>query len=766
MPINIQQLAFTLLIYLFVYASTVFFIEPYSFISFIGPIAGITTALVIFWGTHILFITALTVAVFVIFLSWHFQIQANLAMVLITVLAIVLQSYWAKQLSLDKVLQQNWLKSRQALFSFLFIIGPLTSTVIASAIIVITMLDNELLGTDLLYTFFSSWASSVLFAVFFTPILLLTEKQQELVFSKRLLIIFASSLAFIALSFLFKIAQNIQLDNRYKAFSHIENEVQRSIKEEVSIITSKIDGLSALIKASDFVTISEFNTFAQNIYHENSAMRALEWAPIVKHQNRADFEKESMPIMERSQTAMLQRAGIRDVYAPIRYVYPSFGNQIILGYDVLTNSENIISMVDVTSSEDIIASAPLNLVQDNHTNPGILFVSAVYKNRDISQEFSKDNLGNEQGLLGYVVGVVQFEPFFKNIAEFIKDDINLLIEDVSSTQPYIIFGKQLNNKNRHAKQITLDINSRQWRITLAEHKPWQMQKKSWQSWSIVLGAIIAGILFQLFILIMAVYSSELSAQVIRKTRELILAKDQSERGNTAKSNFLMALNKEIKDLLQVIQDSTVQLKSTEQPQQSALYSIDMAKQNMARILDMVVDVSKMESGELLIASNSFDFHDFLGNFDEMLKSRFEQQDKKITLLIDADTPHFINSDEGRIQQLLLALCESVHELFDINNVRLTIKVYSPQHSATTLLFVFTEHNGECFESQRYSDDISVELSQYSAQLGMSRDICQLMGGDVSFDITPSGSKILTASIKVIETSIEQQESYQAQFFDQ
>lgn len=763
MPINLQQLAITLLIYLFVYASTVFFIEPYSYISFIGPIAGITTALVIFWGTYILSITAFTVVVFVGFLSWHFQIQANLAMVLITVLAIVLQSYWAKQLSLDKVLQQNWLKSRQVLFSFFFIIGPLTSTVAASAIIVITMLDNKLLGTDLLYTFFSSWASSVLFAIFFTPILLLAEKQQQLAFSKRVLIIVASSLAFIAFSVLFKIAQNIQLDNRYQVFSRIESQVKRSINDEVAIVTSKITSLSALIKASDFVTLSEFNIFAKSIYQDKSAMRALEWAPLVKHENRADYEKEFPPIVERSKTAILQRAAKRDVYAPIQYVYPSLGNQIILGYDALTNSANIISMIEVSESKSVIASAPLNLVQDNHTNPGILFISSVYKEDD---KKTTAFTNNKQELLGYVVAVVQFESFFNNITELIQDDINVFIEDISSTEPYVIFGRQLNQKNRHAKQIILEIKSRQWRITLTEQKPWQMQKKNWQSWGMLIGAILAGILFQLFILIMAVYSSELSAQVIRKTRELIIAKDESEQGNMAKTSLLTSLNKEVKDSLTVIHDATNQLKDTEGAQPSTLHNIDVAQHNMSRILDMVVDLSKIESGELLIESNPFDFHHFLINFEKMLKSKYAKPSNRTTLLIDSDTPHFINSDETRIQQLLLALCDSVHELFATDNIRLTVKVYSPQYSETTLLFVFTEHNDNSYESQSYADEISIELSQYSAQLEMSRDICQLMGGGVSFDTTPSGSKILTASIKVTKTSPEQQQFYQSQFFDQ
>ncbi len=44
---------------------------------------------------------------------------------------------------------------------------------------------------------------------------------------------------------------------------------------------------------------------------------------------------------------------------------------------------------------------------------------------------------------------------------------------------------------------------------------------------------------------MAAYSSELSVQVIRKTQELIIAKEQSEQESIAKTDFLNTLNKEL-----------------------------------------------------------------------------------------------------------------------------------------------------------------------------------------------------------------------------
>ncbi len=93
--------------------------------------------------------------------------------------------------------------------------------VCASAILVITMLDNEVLSGSLFYTFMRSWSGSVLFAIFFTPLLLLTQKRQQLKPSKRLFIMFASSLAFVTIGLLFKISQDMEIHNRQDMFEQV-----------------------------------------------------------------------------------------------------------------------------------------------------------------------------------------------------------------------------------------------------------------------------------------------------------------------------------------------------------------------------------------------------------------------------------------------------------------------------------------------------------------------------------------------------------------
>jgi len=767
MSTKLRGFSLAFVIYLIVCVSTALFIVPFSFISFIGPIAGMTTALVIFLGTSILWVTTAVVIVLSSFISWHFNLDINLAMVIITVLAIMLQSYWAKQITLAEVYQQNWLQSRQALLTFLFKIGPLTALVCASAILVITMLDNKMLTGNLFYTFISSWSASVLFAIFFTPLLLLIKKPQQLTPSKRFFIIFASSLAFIAIGLLFKISQTVQLHERQNMFMQMKGDIKQAIEQEIALAVSKLNSLSAFIKASKEVSSSEFNLFSEQVFKEDSAIRALEWAPIVEQAQRARYEQQATSIMEQSNTEKMKVALEREVYAPVHYVYPSLSNSIILGFDVLTNSTDVLTMTDIMARDDIVASAPINLIQDDYSNPGVLFYLPVHDVDKHTESLFINNSQYKRSLLGVAVAVVQFEDFFNQMPALAKYDIDLFIEDVSSTESYILFGMQLNNSNRHVEQLDLVIYSRHWRINIVDQQPWQMQQKDWQTWGMLFGVTFGGILFQLLILMMAAYSSELSAQVMRKTQELIISKDQSEHESIAKTNFLNTLNKELQTPLQAISLFIEQLKKTQQQQQQVtINNIDLAQKNMSQLLDMVIDLSKIESGELIVKSDPFDLHGFLMRIDDILKAQNMSKNRTITLLIDSSVPHFINSDELRIQQFLMALCECIHDLYAMKNIRLTVKAHSHQLNTATLLFIFTEHiNAQVEAEAPFVDYISKDISQYSTQMAMVKEVCQLMKGDVSLGVTNSGEKILTAAIKIIKTTNEQQLTYQTDVFD-
>jgi len=756
----------TLSIYLSVCASTVFFITPFSFTSFIGPAAGITTALVIAFGVRAIFSIAVATLIFCLYLFYSLHLSIELSMAIITFLAIALQGFWAKQLTHREINQQNWLRSRRHLLRFLFKVGPLISLVAAFAVTVVVILESKTLGDNLLFTFVSGWSGSVLFAVFFTPMMLLTQGQQQLNLPKRTFIIVTSLLAVIAIGLLFKISQNLQQHERQDTFINVKNNVLNGLQKEVDITLDKLNSLSAFFKASNGVNLGKFNLFSEQIFQTESSVRVLEWAPITSHKDRVAFEENHHHIIEKNMMGIMQRANERSLYAPIHYIYPYQGNESVLGLDVLTNPQSIISMDNVINSKQVIASAPFNLIQDDHSNLGVLFVSAVFSdNKRLTMKPS-----NTDELLGFVVAVVQFKQFFHDISSLKNGSIDLFIEDVTSTVPFILFGRELNENHRHIERVNLQVNSRQWRIGLGEHHPWQLHQKNWQVWGMLFGATLGGVLFQLLILMMAVYSNELNSQVVTKTRELILAKEKSEDKSIAKTEFLNTLSNELQTPLHAIKNFCHQLPKVDNEEKDKIaQNIALAQSNMQKLLRMVVDLSKIESGASDVKSEPFDFYGFIGRIDDMISAKNPTltQEKNITFLIDSNVPHFINSDELRIQQFLVAFCEDVHELFNTGSIRLTVKVHNHQFKSATLLFVFTDNEDKASSNVApFNHFIHSSMDLFSAQVAMAKKVCQLMDGDANLAVSASGERVLTASIKILITSSEEQHEHQSHIFDE
>lgn len=751
---SLQQFFLTFAIYLCACICTVIFVTPYSFTSFIGPAAGITTALVIAFGTSaFLGITVATIS-FCFYLSISLSLQIELSMVIIVLLAILLQGYWAKQLTLKETNKQNWLRSRQHLLLFLFKIGPIISLVAAFAVLVVVILESKTLDNNLFFTFVSGWSGSVLFSIFITPILLLTQGSQQLNLPKRIFIIISSILAFIAIGLLFKLSQNFQQHERFDAFTQVQSRILQGIRKEIDITISELNSLSAFMQANENVNSKNFKVFAKQIFQANSSIRALEWAPIVHHKNREGFEIKYNNILEKGLTGGIHKAQSRTHYAPIRYVYPYQSNEPIIGLDVLTNSKHIISMDEVVSSKQIIASAPINLIQEEHAGIGIFFVAAVYS--DSQERLANVKAEESENLLGFVIAVVQLNEFFQYITSSQAVKIDLFIEDITSEAPFILFGHQIDNSYRHVESTELHVNSRQWKISLAEQKPWQLQQKNWYMWGILFGSTLGGILFQLFILMMAVYSNELNAQIVRKTRELIIANEQSEQKNVAKTNFLHALSEELQTPLAAIKGFCQQLSKADKQQESKIINnIELAQDNMEKLLRLVSDSSAFESEELNINNKLFDFYSFMGRIENMLLAKqsstdmTSQSERSISFVIHSEVPNFIHSDELKIQRLLIALCESTFELFNSKKMKLTVKVHNHHLGKATLLFIFTHDEIDATnEIAPFDHFLNGKIDLFNMQMALAKKVSQTMKGDINLAISESGERVLTASINI------------------
>lgn len=778
MQLHLTRILISALLYLTVSFGAIWLINPQSLVNFVGPCAALFSGLLLLWGITPLIAVLLTSPLLALGLSHYFHLDANLAVMTIAVLAITLQGYWTKQLVFHFIHYKKWLTSRKQLFLFLLRIGPIPSLVSACAVLVIAILDNQVITGAFFYTFMNTWSTSMLAAVFFIPLLLLVNNAERFKLTKRLFVSFTSILGGLAILLLLKTSQHEQQDYREALFKQSKVEIERLVLAEVDDVANKINSLAALFKASEDISLTEFTLFSEGILEQNSSVRALEWAPIVTFDDRVTFEQQSSSMLqkdfyirERNESGIPIPALTRAEYAPLFYIYPHYTNQAALGLDVFSNPAHILSMQAVVKSKTAVASAPITLVQDELAKPGMLFSKAVFsppKDNEATDDYAKQKLSiiKKGELLGFVVAVAQFDGFFKRLAEQNAQEVSFFIQDVSSNKALTLFGQAFPKVNRHVDTMTIEVFSRLWQISIAEKEPWFRQAKSWQAWAVLVGGTFGAVLFQMLVLMMAAYSSELGQQVDIKTRALILAKESSEQKSLAKTNFLNNLNKELRVPLLAMKSFIEQLKK-KGINNIQVTGISHAGSNVALLLDTMMDLSDIESGKITAKEDCFDFYGFLQRTESVLKASNAYEGKSIFFLIDESVPHYLNSDELYIQKLLNALIESAHHLLKVDALRLSIKLHKHKLADTSLFFTLSPLNPASIDTneQEFIDRASDDLAADSTALAMAIKYSQLLGGDTTLGALSSGVGVLNSSIRVIISSKEQQEIQQGLIFD-
>ncbi len=775
MLLHLSRFFISTLLYITICFGAIWLINPQSLVNFVGPSAALISGLLLIWGITPLIAVLVISPILAVSFGYYFQLDANLAVMTIAVLAISLQGLWTKQLVFRFVHYKKWIISRKHLFFFLLRIGPIASLVSASSVLIISVLDNQVIQGTFFYTFIHTWSTSMLVAIFFIPLLLLVKNTEQLKLAKRLFVGFTSLLGSLTIFLLLKASQYEQQHYRQALFNQSTVEIERLILDEVDSVVNNISSLSALFKASDNVSLTEFNLFSESIFNQGSSVRALEWAPIVSFSQRAIFEKKSSEILQinfqikeliaNGEKALAQP---RNQYAPLYYIYPQYSNQAALGLDVYNNPKYMQAVVD---SGDVIASAPMTLVQDQLSMPGMLFTKAIFspfRGPELYQEVGKQKfpLIKKDKLLGFVIAVVQLDSFFNRLAQQKEQEVSFFIQDVSSAQPFILFGQELPTINRYVDTISIEVFSRLWQINIVEKQPWFSQSKSWQAWALLVGGTLGALLFQMLVLMMAAYSSELGQQVNRKTRALILAKESSEQKSLAKSNFLQMLNKELRVPLLAIKALVEQLKK-KGINNIQVTGISHAGNNVSLLLDTMMDLSDIESGRITTKKDCFDFYGFIQRSESVLKASNAYEGKSILFLVDPSVPHYLNSDEVYIQKLLNALIESAHYLLKTDALRLSIKLHKHKLAEASLFFTLVSQNpvSKIPNKQAFIQHSHDDFSADSTALAMAIKYSQLLRGDTNLGTLSSGEGVLNSSIRVMVSSNEQQEAQQGLIFD-
>ena len=134
---------------------------------------------------------------------------------------------------------------------------------------------------------------------------------------------------------------------------------------------------------------------------------------------------------------------------------------------------------------------------------------------------------------------------------------------------------------------------------------------------------------------------------------LIEAKEHAEAASKAKDNFLAALSHELRTPLTPVLMTATALASDPTLPAEAREQLDMMRRNIeleARLIDDLLDLTRIIHGKLIIAPVTADIHELLHHTDEIIRSEGLGKKLRITLNLEAARHHTL-ADPARLQQV-------------------------------------------------------------------------------------------------------------------
>jgi len=185
---------------------------------------------------------------------------------------------------------------------------------------------------------------------------------------------------------------------------------------------------------------------------------------------------------------------------------------------------------------------------------------------------------------------------------------------------------------------------------------------------------LTGVLFILILLLYEFKRLQISKKLKQKVHELDIALEQTQQANNAKSLFLANVSHEIRTPMNGVLGMIQILRNTALNEEQKLYieTLDSSSNLLLLLIDDLLDLSKIESGKLVLDIEPFDTFTWITDIQNLIEPLFENKNTTFTTEISKDIPAHLEGDVARLLQIVVNLLSNAAKCTHNGEVKLTI----------------------------------------------------------------------------------------------